>query len=100
MRGNHVDHLLDNAHVTALEKALAQAAKAVLGPGAGYRSARGLGLFVEILPRGAKPAGIREARCGNLADDLRLRGLARARRFTWDQAARETVQCYERAVAG
>lgn len=35
-----------------------------------------------------------------LADDLRLRGLARARRFTWDQAARETVQCYERAVAG
>lgn len=34
-----------------------------------------------------------------LADDLRLRGLARARRFTWEQAARETLQAYEKAAA-
>ena len=34
-----------------------------------------------------------------LAADLRLRGLARARRFTWEAAARETIAAYERAAA-
>ena len=32
-----------------------------------------------------------------LADDLRLRGLTRARAFTWGQAARATLRAYERA---
>ena len=35
-----------------------------------------------------------------LADDMRRKGLARARAFSWDAAARETLQVYERVAAG
>jgi glycosyltransferase involved in cell wall biosynthesis len=34
-----------------------------------------------------------------LADDLRARGLARVRRFSWDEAARGTIAVYERALS-
>jgi glycosyltransferase involved in cell wall biosynthesis len=36
---------------------------------------------------------------GALRDSLRARGLDRARAFTWQRAARETVEVYERAMA-
>jgi glycosyltransferase involved in cell wall biosynthesis len=35
-----------------------------------------------------------------LADDLRARGLARAREFTWQRTARLTLETYARALAG
>lgn len=35
-----------------------------------------------------------------LAADLRSRGLARARRFTWERAARETIAVYEHVLRG
>ena len=35
-----------------------------------------------------------------LAVELRVRGLARAARFTWQRTARETTAVYERVVAG
>jgi glycosyltransferase involved in cell wall biosynthesis len=35
----------------------------------------------------------------DLADDLRRRGLERAARFTWDQAARETIDVYREVLS-
>ena len=35
-----------------------------------------------------------------LAAALRVRGLARAARFTWERTARETIAVYERVLGG
>jgi glycosyltransferase involved in cell wall biosynthesis len=55
------------------------------------------GVLVDPLDVGDIAAGIERALAGR--DELRERGFARARGFSWDETARRTREVYERAAA-
>lgn len=61
--------------------------------------AEGAAIFVEPTETESIADGLRWILAdGDLRADLRQRGLERARRFSWEQAARQTFQVYQQAV--
>jgi glycosyltransferase involved in cell wall biosynthesis len=65
--------------------------------GATEEVAGGSAILVDPLDVESIAAGIREAIGAH--DDLRARGLDRARAFSWDETARRTLRAYEEAAA-
>lgn len=51
-------------------------------------------------PRALADAMVRALTNETLRTSLRVQGLARARRFTWERAAEQTIEVYRRAAAG
>jgi glycosyltransferase involved in cell wall biosynthesis len=64
--------------------------------GATEEAAGGAAVLVDPLDPAAIAAGIEEAR--SRRDELRARGLERARDFSWDETARRTIEVYREAA--
>ncbi|HYQ01101.1 MAG TPA: glycosyltransferase family 1 protein [Polyangiaceae bacterium] len=59
----------------------------------------GAGLHSAVGDTASLAAAINRLRSGSLRDELRARGLERARAFSWDTAARQTLEVYREAAA-
>jgi len=59
----------------------------------------GAGLHAKVGDAAGLAAAINRLRSGSLRDELRARGLERARAFSWDTAARQTLEVYREAAA-
>jgi len=59
----------------------------------------GAGLHAAVGDTASLAAAINRLRSGSLRDELRLRGLERARAFSWDRAAEQTLEVYREAAA-
>ena len=59
----------------------------------------GAGLHAAVGDAAGLAAAIRQLRSGSLREELRARGLERARAFSWDDAARQTLEVYREAAA-
>jgi len=59
----------------------------------------GAGLHAAVGDAAGLAAAIRQLRSGSLREELRARGLERARAFSWDVAARQTLEVYREAAA-
>jgi glycosyltransferase involved in cell wall biosynthesis len=59
----------------------------------------GAGLLARVGDRAGLATAIRKVRDAALRAELRARGLERARAFSWDSAARSTLEIYREAAA-
>jgi glycosyltransferase involved in cell wall biosynthesis len=59
----------------------------------------GAGLHAAVGDTAGLAAAINRLRSGSLRDELRARGLERARAFSWDTAARQTLEVYREVAA-
>jgi glycosyltransferase involved in cell wall biosynthesis len=59
----------------------------------------GAGLHAAVGDAAGLAAAINRLRSGSLRDELRARGFERARAFSWDVAARQTLEVYREAAA-
>ena len=59
----------------------------------------GAGLHAAVGDAAGLASAINQLRSGSLRDELRARGLERARAFSWDVAARQTLEVYREAAA-
>jgi len=59
----------------------------------------GAGLHAAVGDAAGLASAINRLRSGSLRDELRARGLERARAFSWDVAARQTLEVYREAAA-
>jgi len=59
----------------------------------------GAGLHAAVGDTASLAAAINRLRSGSLRDELRARGLERARAFCWDTAARQTLEVYREVAA-
>lgn len=59
----------------------------------------GAGLHSAVGDTASLAAAINKLRSGSLRDELRARGLERARAFSWDTAAAQTLEVYREAAA-
>ena len=60
----------------------------------------GAGLHAKVGDAAGLAAAINRLRSGSLREELRARGFERARAFSWDTAARQTLEVYREAAAG
>lgn len=59
----------------------------------------GAGLHAPVGDAAGLASAIKQLRSGSLREELRARGLERAREFSWDSAARQTLEVYREAAA-
>jgi glycosyltransferase involved in cell wall biosynthesis len=59
----------------------------------------GAGLHAKVGDTAGLAAAINRLRSGSLREELRERGFERARAFSWDVAARQTLEVYREAAA-
>ena len=59
----------------------------------------GAGLHAAVGDAAGLASAIHQLRSGSLREELRARGLERARAFSWDVAARQTLEIYREAAA-
>jgi glycosyltransferase involved in cell wall biosynthesis len=59
----------------------------------------GAGLHAAVGDAAGLASAINKLRSGSLRDELRARGIERARAFSWDAAARDTLEVYREAAA-
>jgi glycosyltransferase involved in cell wall biosynthesis len=59
----------------------------------------GAGLHAAVGDTASLAAAINRLRSGSLRDELRVRGFERARAFSWDAAARQTLEVYREVAA-
>jgi len=59
----------------------------------------GAGLHAAVGDAAGLASAIRQLRSGSLREELRARGLERARAFSWDVAAQQTLEVYREAAA-
>jgi len=59
----------------------------------------GAGLHASVGDVAGLAAAMNKLRSNSLRDELRARGFERARDFSWDTAARQTLEVYREAAA-